>query len=87
MKRLAITVIWAVLVSFSIPAAAQKSQEDTLCQVAAKPCLKKVEILQKRIRQLDEEIRKGNSRYSAEELKKVEKILNEALEQLEKSGR
>ncbi len=85
MKRSAIFVSVAWLLSSGIPALAQTAaQERAICNIAAKSCLNKAELLKKRIKQLRAEISKGNSSYSTEELKKLEEKLKDVQDQLDK---
>jgi hypothetical protein len=74
-----------LLASVSVPAFAQQShQEQVICELAAKNCLNKSEILQKRIKKLNAEIKKGKKSYSAEELKKLDQKLQETQDLLDK---
>jgi uncharacterized membrane protein (DUF106 family) len=73
----------ALLISAAVPAIAQDTQEKVVCNISAKTCLNKVDILQKRIKKMNAEIKKGNKNYSAEEMKKLEQKLQEVMDQLE----
>jgi anti-sigma28 factor (negative regulator of flagellin synthesis) len=85
MKRRAILVLGALLMSATIPALAQQTNEEkVICELAAKNCLNKADILQKRVKKLKAEIKKGSTKYSAEDLKKLEQKLNETQELLDK---
>lgn len=85
MKKCTIILLAAVMMSASIPAFAQQTQEEkVICQLASKNCLNQVDIIQKRVKKLNKEISKGTKTYSAEELKKLEQKLKETLEQLDK---
>jgi tRNA A37 threonylcarbamoyladenosine dehydratase len=84
MKKCAIIAMAALLISAAVPAIAQNAQEQAICNISAKTCLNKVEILQKRIKKLNAELKKGNKSYSAEEMKKLEQKLQDTMDQLDK---
>jgi Skp family chaperone for outer membrane proteins len=78
MKKGVIFVLAAFLLSAAVPAFAQQNhQHEVACALAAQNCLNVVNILQKRINELNAEIQKGNTKYSAEDMKKLEKNLQE----------
>ncbi len=83
MRISAISVIAILLVS-ATAASAQDDQERAICNISVKTCQNLVDILQKRIRKLNAEIKRGNDRYSAEEMKKLEQKLRDAMEQLDR---
>lgn len=84
MKKSAIIAISAILISTVVPAIAQEAQEQAICNISAKTCLNKADILQKKIKKLNAEIKKGDKKYSLEEMKKLEQKLQEAMDQLDK---
>ena len=85
MKKIAIAVIAAAVTSMSMPALSQQShQEKISCELAAQNCLNQVDILQKRVKKLNTQIKKGIKTYSPEELKKLEQKLQETKELLDK---
>ncbi len=85
MRNRAILVLAAVMMSATVPVLAQQTNEEkVICELAAKNCLNKAEILQKRVKKLKAEIKKGNTKYSAEDMKKLEQKLNETQELLDK---
>jgi len=84
MKKSAIIAMAALLISAGAPAIAQDAQERAICNISAKTCLNKAEILQKRIKKLNADIKKGNKNYSVEEMKKLEQKLQEAMDQMDK---
>ena len=85
MKKRAIIVLAAVMMLATVPAMAQLSHEEkTICDLAAKNCLNKVDILQKRVKKLNAEVKKGSTKYSAEDLKKLEQKLKETQDLLDK---
>ncbi|TWJ11267.1 hypothetical protein [Geobacter argillaceus] len=90
MKKIAVVVMTAFMISATMPALAQMSKEEKdQCLLASKSCLTEVDSIQKRIKKIQTEIRKGKKVYSAEELKKLQEKLKEAgeiLETLESGG-
>lgn len=85
MKKSTVVLLAAMMMSASIPAFSQQTQEEkVICQLAAKNCLNQVDILQKRVKKLNSEIKKGTKSYSAEDVKKLEQKLKETEELLDK---
>ncbi len=85
MKKSAVILIAAFLLSSAGSLSAQQTNEEkVICELAAKNCLNKVEIVQKRINKINAEIKKGSKKYSAEDLKKLEQKLQETKELLDK---
>jgi len=79
MRKTAILLLAAFLTSVSVPVFAEemKSAKDE-CLLASKNCKNEVDSIQKKIKKLQTEIKKGKKTYSAEEIKKLEEKLNEA---------
>lgn len=90
MKKIAAVVMAAFMMSATMPALAQMSKEEKdQCLLASKNCMTEVDSIQKRIKKIQTEIRKGKKVYSAEELKKLHEKLKEAdeiLQTLESGG-
>lgn len=90
MKKIAAVVMAAFVMSATMPVMAQMSKEEKdQCLLASKNCLTEVDSIQKRIKKIQTEIRKGKKVYSAEELKKLQDKLKEAdeiLQTLERGG-
>uniref|UniRef100_A0A831U2G3 Uncharacterized protein n=1 Tax=Geobacter metallireducens TaxID=28232 RepID=A0A831U2G3_GEOME len=91
MKKLALMLMTAVALSAAAPAMAQEmtKEEKDMCLLASKNCAGEVDSIQKKMKKLQAEIRKGKKVYSAEELKKLEQKLKEAndlLDALMKQG-
>lgn len=90
MKKIAVIVMTAVALSATVPVLAEMTKEEKdQCLLASKNCMTEVDSIQKRIKKLNTEIKKGTRVYSAEELKKLEQKLHEAneiLNALEKQG-
>lgn len=85
MKKSAIVLIAALLLSPAGSAFAQQTPEEkVICELAAKNCLNRIEIIQKKIQKLNDEIKKGTKTYTEEELKKLEQKLQETKELLDK---
>jgi len=85
MKNRAIVVLAAFMMFATVPAMAQLSHEEkTICDLAAKNCLNKVDILQKRVKRLNAELKKGSTKYSVEDLKALEQKLQETQDLLDK---
>lgn len=80
MKKVAIMMLAVFSMAVASPAFAAemtKAQKDQ-CLLAAKGCATEVDTIQKKIKKLDAEIKKGKKVYSADELKKLQDKLKEA---------
>ncbi|BDV41165.1 hypothetical protein GURASL_00880 [Geotalea uraniireducens] len=90
MKKLALLVMTAVAFSAAVPAMAQMTKDEkNMCLLASKNCANQVDSIQKRIKKIQIEIKKGKKVYSAEDLKKLNEKLKEAndiLNTLESQG-
>jgi len=85
MKKKAIVAMAALMAAVAVPVIAlQTNEEKVICELAAKNCLNKADILEKRIKKLNAEIKKGSTTYSAQDLKKLEQKLKETQDLLEK---
>ena len=85
MKKSALMIIAALMVSPTMPVFSQQTPEEkVICNLAAQNCLNTVDILQKRLKKLNTEVKKGTKVYSAEELKKIEQKLQETKDLLDK---
>ncbi len=85
MKKTAIMLLAAFMISAAIPAMAQMSKEEKdMCLLATKDCLNQADSLQQRIKRIQGEIKKGKKVYSAEELKTLNQKLQEANDLLKK---
>lgn len=79
MKKIAVMVMAAFMMSATVPAMAQMTKEEKdQCLLASKGCAQEVDSIQKKIRKLQAEIKKGKKVYSAEEIKKLQQKLDEA---------
>jgi uncharacterized protein YlxW (UPF0749 family) len=85
MKKIILMITAALMVSASMPAFSQQTpDEKVVCNLAAQNCLNKADILQKRIKKLNAEVKKGSTKYSAEDLKKLEQKQQETQDLLDK---
>ena len=85
MKINTLVVLGALMLSATVPALAQQTHEEkVICELAAKNCLSKADILEKRVKKLNAEIKKGTKAYSAEDLQKLEQKLKETKDLLDK---
>ncbi len=80
MKKMAVLLMAAFMMSATVPvfAAEMTKEEKDQCLLASKNCGMEVDTLQKKIRKLNAEIKKGKKVYSAEEIKKLQAKLKEA---------
>lgn len=85
MKKMAVLMLTAFAFSATVPAfAAEMSKEEKdMCLLASKNCAGEVDSLQKKVKKLQAEIKKGKKVYTAEELKKLEQKLKEANEMVD----
>ena len=85
MKRIAILVMAAFMMSAVVPAFAAdmtKDQKDQ-CLLASKECKNEADSIQQKIKKLNAEIKKGKKVYSADEIKKLNAKLKEAEDMLD----
>jgi len=90
MKRIALMLAATIFMFSTVPAFSEmtKTQKDE-CLLASKNCATQVDDIQKRVRKLNKEIKKGTKVYSADELNKLQLKLKETqdmLDTLEKGG-
>jgi peptidoglycan hydrolase CwlO-like protein len=81
MRKVAVLLCAAFMMSATMPAiAAEKMTKDEKdqCLLASKGCSTEVDSIQKKIKKLQAEIKKGTKVYSAEEIKKLQEKLDEA---------
>ena len=85
MKKVAVMVMAAFMMSAAMPAFAEMTKEEKdQCLLASKSCMTEVNSLQQKMKKLNAEIKKGKKVYSVEELKKLQDKLKEAEEILDK---
>ena len=80
MKKIAVMLMAAFMMSATMPvlAAEMTKEEKDQCLLASKNCATEVDTLQKKIKKLNAEIKKGKKVYSADEIKKLQQKLDEA---------
>ena len=83
MRTSSVLLLATLMVSGTV-FAQQSNQEKVICELASGNCLKQADVIQKRIKKINAEIKKGEKKYSAEELQKLELKLKETQEMLEK---
>ncbi|SNB47336.1 hypothetical protein [Geobacter sp. DSM 9736] len=79
MKKFAVLLCAAFMMS-AVPALAAEPTKDQKneCLLASKNCATEVDTIQKKMKKLQAEIKKGTKVYSPQELKQLEEKLNEA---------
>jgi hypothetical protein len=91
MKKIAVALIAAFMMATTMPAIAAemtKDQKDQ-CLLQSKNCVTEVDTLQKKMKKLNAEIKKGTKVYSPDELKKLNDKLREAgdmMDAMQKGG-
>ena len=84
MKKLIFFALTALLMLNCFPAFAQETPQDQyLCKLQAGNCLKRADVVQRKMKKMETEIKKGKKSYSAEDLKKIEDKLNEVEKMLD----
>jgi peptidoglycan hydrolase CwlO-like protein len=80
MKKTAMMVLAAFVMTAAVPAFAadMTKEEKDQCLLASKGCTTEVDSIQKKIKKLNAEIKKGKKVYSSEEIKKLQEKLDEA---------
>ncbi len=91
MKRIGLLFVMGLLLTVSVPLFAQQMSpaEKDQCLLSSKECKNEADSIQKKIKLLQKEIKKGKTVYSAEEIKKLQDKLKEAndlLDDLLKGG-
>ena len=80
MRKAAVMVLAAFMMAVTVPvyAAEMSKEEKDQCLLASKGCKDEVDSIQKKMKKLQAEIKKGKKVYTAEEIKKLEDKLKEA---------
>jgi Skp family chaperone for outer membrane proteins len=78
MKKSVGIILAAFMVAVSVPAFAAEpsNQEQVICNLASKNCLSYSQAIEKKMKKVKEDMKKGKT-YSAEDLQKIEKKLKE----------
>lgn len=84
MKKVIMILLAAALMAPAGMSFADSHQEAVSCQLAAQNCLNRADIIQKKVKKLKAEVKKGSTKYSAEELKQLEMKLQETQDLLDK---
>jgi hypothetical protein len=85
MKAIAMVIMAAFLMSAAVPVFAETSQEREQCAISAGSCLNKAEVVEKRMKKMHEEIKKGTT-YPPEEMKVLDQKLQDVMDQMDKMG-
>jgi Skp family chaperone for outer membrane proteins len=85
MKTSALVVMAVFLISAAVPVFAQTAQEQQQCAISANTCLNKAEVVEKRMKKMKADIKKGTT-YSPEEMKTLEQKLQDVMDQMDKMG-
>ena len=80
MKKIVVLLTAAFFMAATVPAFAAEmtKEEKDQCLLASKNCVNEVDSIQKKIKKLNAEIKKGKKVYSAEEIKKLQQKLKDA---------
>ncbi len=84
MKRGIVILITALMLAPAATVLAETHQEAVSCQLAAQNCLNRADIIQKKVKKLKAEVKKGSTKYTPEELKQLEMKLKETQDLLDK---
>jgi len=80
MKKIAVLMIAAFSMAVAVPvfAAEMTKEQKDQCLLASKGCAGEADTIQKKIKKLQAEVKKGTKVYSADEIKKLNDKLKEA---------
>lgn len=82
LMKLVFLLVTALMIN-SVPAFAQETPQDQyLCKIQAGNCLKRADVIQRKLKKLETEMKSGKKVYSADELKKIEDKLKEVEQML-----
>jgi predicted RNA-binding protein with PIN domain len=85
MKTSALVLMAAFLMSAAVPVFAATAQEQQQCAISAGTCLSKAEVVEKRMKKMKGDIKKGTM-YSPEDMKVLEQKLQDVQDQMDKMG-
>ena len=86
MKKITVLLLAAFMMSATVPVlAAEKmtKEEKNECLLVSKGCATEVDTIQKKMKKLQAEIKKGEKVYSPEELKRLQQKLDETNKMLD----
>lgn len=90
MRKIAVILLASFAMAATVPAYAQMTKEEKdQCLLASKNCANEVDTIQKKIKRLQAEIKKGKKVYTVEELNKLNAKLKEVeqmLDDMQKGG-
>lgn len=90
MRKIAVILLASFAMAATVPAYAQMTKaEKDQCLLASKNCANEVDTIQKKVKRLQAEIKKGKKVYTAEELNKLNAKLKEVeqmLDDMQKGG-
>jgi peptidoglycan hydrolase CwlO-like protein len=80
MRKIAVLMIAVFSMAVAVPvfAAEMNKEQKDQCLLASKGCAGEVDTIQKKIKKLQAEIKKGTKTYSSDEIKKLNVKLKEA---------
>lgn len=86
MKKVAVVMLAVFSMAISAPvfAAEMTPEQKNECLLASKGCAGEVDSIQKKMKKLQAEIKKGTKVYSVDELKKLKEKLKEAEDMMDK---
>ena len=85
MKTSAMVLMAAFLMSAAVPVFAATAQEQQQCAISAGTCLTKAEMVEKRMKKMQADVKKGTV-YSPEDMKVLEQKLQDVQDQMDKMG-
>lgn len=85
MKKIAVMIMSAFVLAVAVPvfAAEMTKEEKDQCLLASKNCADEVDSIQKKMKKLNAEIKKGKKVYTADEIRKLQGKLKEAEDMLD----
>jgi len=85
MKKIALAVMAVFLMSAAVPVFAETAAEKEACAISAGTCLTKAEMVEKRMKKMKADIKKGTM-YSPEDMKVLEQKMQDVQDQMDKMG-
>jgi hypothetical protein len=85
MKASSMVIMTAFLISAAVPVFAETAQDREQCAISAGSCLNKAEVVEKRMKKMHEEMKKGVT-YPPEEMKVLEQKIQDVMDQMDKMG-
>ena len=85
MRKIALALMAVFLMSAAVPVFAATAQEQQQCAISAGTCLNKAEVVEKRMKKMKADVKKGTV-YSPEDMKVLEQKLQDVQDQMDKMG-